>query len=413
MKRLYKFLIACLCATLFPFSVHALDTYSTDAEHSIAIEAQTGKILYEQNATTPASIASLSNLLTVYLVYEAIEQKKLTLDSQVPISDYAYNLTIASPVTNVPLDKRSYSVQELIKASLIASANSATIALAEQVAGSEAAFVDLMKEKLVSWGISDATIINSTGLSTDLLEEKQPSDETSEPKSEENRLSALDVAIVARRLILDYPQVLKVTSQSHFKLNETTHYGTNALLRGGAYERGGVDGLKTASGTSIVATSVENGMRVITVILHTKEGDLYPEKRFLETINLMNYSYTYFKWIPIVEAGQPYHDSKVTVFNGGKATAEAVAKEDLMFVKRERYTEETKAKAEGLQTIFDAPLAKGTVLGTLTLNDTDLIGHGYVDQQPSVELVAAEDTPPAIWPFSWWNHFVRYVNENL
>lgn len=219
MKRLYKFLIACLCATLFPFSIHALDTYSTDAEHSIAIEAQTGKILYEQNATTPASIASLSNLLTVYLVYEAIEQKKLTLDTQVPISDYAYNLTIASPVTNVPLDKRSYSVQELIKASLIASANSATIALAEQVAGSEATFVDLMKEKLVSWGISDATIINSTGLSTDLLEEKQPSDETSEPKSEENRLSALDVAIVARRLILDYPQVLKVTSQSHFKLD--------------------------------------------------------------------------------------------------------------------------------------------------------------------------------------------------
>lgn len=410
MKRLYKFLLACLCAVLFPLSIHAVEQYSTDAEHSIAIEAQTGKILYEQHATTPTSIASISNLLTVYLVYEAIEQKKLTLDTQVTISDYAYQLSISSPVTNIPLDRPSYSVQELINASLIASANSATIALAEQVAGSEAAFVTLMNEKLTSWGISDATIINSTGLSKDPSKDEATSDEK---KTEGNRLSALDVAIVARRLILDYPQVLEVTSRSHFKLDGTTYYGTNPMLRGGAYEKEGVDGLKTASGTSIVATGVENNMRVITVILHTKEGDLYPEKRFIETINLMKYSYTYFSWTPIVEAGQPYHDSKVTVFNGKEASIPAVAKEDLMFAKRKRYKEETLAKTKGLDTVFDAPLAKGTPVGTLTLKDTDLIGHGYVDKQPSVELVVGKDTPPASWPFSWWNHFVRYVNEKL
>ncbi|MBF0787720.1 MULTISPECIES: serine hydrolase [unclassified Streptococcus] len=412
MKRLYKFLIACLCATLFPFSVHALDKYSTDAEHSIAIEAQTGKVLYEQNATTPASIASISNLLTVYLVYEAIEQKKLTLNTQVPISDYAYHLTIASPMTNVPLDKRSYSVQELIDASLIASANSATIALAEQVAGSESAFVDLMKEKLASWGISDATIINSTGVSTDLLE-NEDTQVSDEKQARENRLSALDVAIIARRLILDYPQVLEVTSRSHFKLNGATYYGTNPMLRGGAYEKEGVDGLKTASGTSIVATSLENNMRIITVILHTKDGDIYPEKRFIETMNLMNYSYTYFKWTPIVKAGESYHDSKVSIFNGKHASTPVVAKEELMYAKRVRHNEETLAKATGLDTVFDAPLAKGTIVGTLTLADTDLIGHGYVDKQPSIELMIGENTPPASWPFSWWNHFVRYVNENL
>lgn len=410
MKRLYTFLITFLCVALFPFPVHAIEQYKTEAEHSIAIEAQTGKILYEQEANIPTSVASITNLLTVYLVYEAIDQGKLSLDTQVPISDYAYNLTITSPVTNVPLDRRSYSVQELINASLIASANSATIALAEQVAGTEAAFVELMNKKLESWGISDATIINSTGLSTDLLENRQASDEK---KAEENRLSALDVAIIARRLILDYPQVLEVTSQSHFKLNGTTYYGTNPMLRGGTYEREGVDGLKTASGTSIVATSLENKMRVITVILHTKEGDIYPEKRFIETMNLMNYSYTYFKWTPIVEAGQTYKDSKVSIFNGKNATAPAVAKEDLMFAKRERYKKETRAKAKGLDTIFDAPLKKGTVVGSLTLKDTDLIGHGYVDKQPSIELIIGEDTSSATWPFSWWNYFVRYVNENL
>ncbi|MTB65188.1 D-alanyl-D-alanine carboxypeptidase [Streptococcus sp. zg-86] len=410
MKKHFLFLFFVVMLLLPYFSVHATEKYRTEAEHSIAVEATTGKILYEQEATTPTSIGSITNLLTIYLVYEAIEQGKLTLDTPVPISDYAYNLTITSPVTNIPLDKRSYPVQELIYASLIASANSATIALAEQVAGSEATFVDLMKEKLTSWGISDATILNSTGLSKDMLEDKQTSEEK-EPI--ENRLSAIDVAIIARHLILDYPQVLKVTSQSHFSMNGTTYYGTNPMLKGGIYERSGLDGLKTASGTSMVATSLENGMRVITVVLHTKEGDLYPEKRFLETTNLMNYAYQYFTWTPIVEAGQAYQDSKVRVFNGKKSTIPAVAKQDLMVAKRNRYKKETTAKTNGLDTVLDAPLSKGTVLGTLTLNDTDLIGHGYIDEQPSIELVAAKDTATANWPFSWWNHFVRYVNEKL
>ncbi|MGT2800926.1 D-alanyl-D-alanine carboxypeptidase PBP3 [Streptococcus marmotae] len=410
MKRLLLISLLVLFSLTPPLSVAALEQYRTEAKHSIAIEATTGKILYEQDATTPTSIASITNLLTAYLVYEAIEEGKMDMATPVTISDYAYNLTVTSPVTNLPLDARSYTVKELLEASLIASANSATIALAEKVAGNEAAFVDKMKEKVASWGISDATLVNATGLTNDLLgDNRYPGTKD----DAENLLSALDVAIIARRLVLDYPQILSITSKPSFKMNGTLYYGTNWMLKGNSYEREGLDGLKTASGTSMVATSVENDMRVITVVLHTTEGETYPEKRFTETTNLLNYSYQYFKPLTLVEAGKPYHDSQITIFNGKKATISAVAADDFVVVKRVRNKNEVMAETNGLDTVWNAPIEKKTVVGTLTLTDSDLIGHGYVQQQPSIDLLAEDDVAPASWPASWWNYFVRYVNEKL
>ncbi|MER0123739.1 D-alanyl-D-alanine carboxypeptidase PBP3 [Streptococcus sp. ZJ93] len=410
MKRLFLSSLLLLISLTPSLSVSAVEQYKTEAKHSIAIEATTGKVLYEQDATTPTSIASITNLLTAYLVYEAIDEGKMDMATPVTISDYAYNLTITSPVTNLPLDARSYTVKELLEASLIASANSATIALAEKVAGSESSFVDRMKEKIASWGISDATLVNATGLTNDLLGNNRYPGTKDEA---ENLLSALDVAIIARRLILDYPQVLSITSKSSFKMNDTLYYGTNWMLKGNSYEREGLDGLKTASGTSMVATSTENDMRVITVVLHTTESDVYPEKRFTETANLLNYSYQYFKPLTLVEAGEAYHDSHIPIFNGKQASISAVAADDFVVVKRVRNKNEIIAETEGLDTVWNAPVEKKTVVGTLNLKDSDLIGHGYVQQQPSIELLAADDVAPASWPVSWWNYFVRYVNEKL
>lgn len=410
MKRTIGWIILSFFSLMIPISVSATELYKTEAAASIAIEATTGKILYEQDATTPMSIASITNLLTAYLVYEAIDEGNLSMSTPVDISDYPYYLTMTSPVTNVPLDARSYTVKELLEASLIGSAHSATIALAEKVAGSEPAFVDLMTKKLASWGVTDATLVNATGLSNEVIgEHRYPG--TSE--TAENLLSAFDVAIIARRLILDYPQVLTITSKQTFTMNGTFYYGTNEMLKGNSYAREGVDGLKTASGTSMVATSLENGMRVITVILHTEDGDNHPEKRFTETANLLNYAYQYFTPKTLVEEGQAYQNSQIWVFNGKQSTVPAVAEKDFIIVKRNRNKNEILAKTDGLQAVWDAPISKGEVVGSLTLTDSDLIGQGYVQEQPSINLIAGEDITKASWPASWWNHFVRYVNENL
>ena len=148
------------------------EDFTVSAEHAMAIDVTSGKVLYEQNAETPVPVGSITTLLTAYLVYEAIEEGKLSMDTQVSIGDYPYSLT-GTVVSNVSLEARSYTVQDLLSAMLITSANSPAIALAEKIAGSEPAFVDMMKTKLTEWGITDAKLVNATGLKNSYLGEQR------------------------------------------------------------------------------------------------------------------------------------------------------------------------------------------------------------------------------------------------
>ncbi|HFI0255986.1 TPA: D-alanyl-D-alanine carboxypeptidase PBP3 [Streptococcus suis] len=414
MKKFFLFIIGILLLiTTFNPNV-AAEEYSAEASHALAIEATTGKILYEKEAQTPVAVGSITNLLTAYLVYEAIENGDFTIDSQVEISEYPYTLSITSPVANVNFSAQSYTVKQLLQASLLSSASSASIALAEKVAGSEQLFVDLMRTKLESWGISDATIVNASGVNNSYLGDYRYPGSSD---TDENKLSATAVAIIAHHLLVDYPQVLEITSMASYEFSGITYANSNLMLKNLAYGRNGVDGLKTgttdSAGASFVATSYENNMRVITVILSATDGKENSDKRFVATNNLLNYIYQYFSLEELVLEGESYNKSKVSIFNGTSATSPAVAASDLYVIRRNKNTEPTVANFTSLQTNFNAPLKKGTVIGTLQLNDTDLIGQGYIVEQPSIDMVAPETVAEAHWPISWWNHFVRYVNENL
>ncbi len=407
--------VSILFSSLAFFSQHAsADKFSVPAKHAIAVEVNTGKILYEQEAQTPVSIASITNLLTAYLTYEAVENGNLTLDTTVPISDYPFELTI-SPVSNVNLDAREYTVRDLLKASLNTSANSATIALAEAVSGNESAFVDKMKNKLQDWGIKRATLVNATGLNNIYLGDNRYPDSK---ESDENQMSARDVAFIARRLILDYPEVLDITSQYSYDFAGTSYYNTNQMLEDGLYFREGVDGLKTGTSengeASFVATTQKNHMRIITVVLHANDGELYPENRFLATNDLMDYVYQTFTMTPLVNKGKPYKGSKVAVFNGQEPISKAVSKNDLLVVTKKGMVPAVRTDFTVAKKTVDAPLKKGTTLGELAIVDKDLIGQGYLEKNHQViTMVAEKDISKAIWPLSWWNQFVRYVNENL
>lgn len=413
MKQLVKMALI-LCISFFSFvrPVQAED-FSVPAKHAIAVDVPSGKILYEQDAQTPAPVGSITTLLTVYLVYEAIEEGKLSLNSVVDIGDYPYSLT-GTVVSNVSLEARSYTVKELLEAALIASANSATIALAEEVAGSEPAFVDKMKAKLTEWGITDAKLVNATGLNNSFLgEERYPGSS----ENDENQLSAMDVAIVARRLLVDFPQVLDITSQYDFNFHGTFYSSTNQMLKAGTYARSGVDGLKTGAsetgGVSFVASFREKKMQIVTVVLNANDGQEYPDNRFLATNQLIDYVKNNFTLTPLVEKGKPYQSSSIAVFNGQREKVDAVAADDLYAYIRKGATAPVSAQYNEKISSLDAPVQQGHSLGNLNLVDKDLIGKGYLESQPSVEMVVAENISEASWPLSWWNHFVRYVNENL
>ena len=388
--------------------------FDVAAKHAIAIEANTGKILYEKDATQPVEIASITKLITVYLVYEAIEQGKISLTTPVDISDYPYQLTTNSEASNVPLDARNYTVEELLEVTLVSSANSAAIALAEKVAGSEKDFVDMMKAKLQEWGIQDATLVNSTGLNNETLGDNiYPGSK----KDDENKLSAYDVAIVARNLILKYPQVLEITKKPSSTFAGMTITSTNYMLEDMPAYRGGIDGLKTGttvkSGDSFVGTTEEKGMRIITVVLNANTQAGNPYSRFTATSNLLDYISSNFALQTIIKQGESYQDSKAPVQDGKEDTVTAVAKEDIQIVQRlgSRVQSSITYSANSQQA---APLEAGTVVGRLTYDDKDLVGQGYVtSDRPSFDMVAEKNVEKAFFLKIWWNNFVRYVNEKL
>ncbi|HFP2944788.1 TPA: D-alanyl-D-alanine carboxypeptidase PBP3 [Streptococcus pneumoniae] len=410
MKKIFLTLLT--VSLLGGASTAVAQDFTIAAKHAIAVEANTGKILYEKDATQPVEIASITKLITVYLVYEALENGSITLSTPVDISDYPYQLTTNSEASNIPMEARNYTVEELLEATLVSSANSAAIALAEKIAGSEKDFVDMMRAKLLEWGIQDATVVNTTGLNNETLGDNiYPGSK----KDEENKLSAYDVAIVARNLIKKYPQVLEITKKPSSTFAGMTITSTNYMLEGMPAYRGGFDGLKTGTtdkaGESFVGTTVEKGMRVITVVLNADHQDNNPYARFTATSSLMDYISSTFTLRKIVQQGDAYQDSKAPVQDGKEDTVTAVAPEDIYLIERVgnqsvQFTPDSKA--------ISAPLEAGTVVGHLTYEDKDLIGQGYITtERPSFEMVADKKIEKAFFLKVWWNQFVRFVNEKL
>lgn len=404
--------------TLFVFgtvSTVSAQEFDVAAKHAIAVEATTGKILYEKDANQPVEIASITKLVTVYLVYEALEQGTISLSTPVDISDYPYKLTTNSEASNVPMEARNYTVEQLLEATMVSSANSAAIALAEKIAGSEKDFVDKMRAKLLEWGIQDATLVNTTGLNNETLGNNiYPGSK----KDDENKMSAYDVAVVARNLILKYPQVLEITKKPSSTFAGMTIHSTNSMLDGMPAYRGGIDGLKTGTtdkaGASFVGTTVEKGMRIITVVLNADNQDTNPYARFTATSALLDYISSNFALQTIVKQGESYQDSKSPVYDGKQDTVTAVAKEDIKIVQRLGSRAESSVTYTPDTTEHVAPLEAGTVVGHLTYEDKDLVGQGYITtDKPTFEMVADKNVEKAFFLKVWWNRFVRFVNEKL
>ena len=392
-------------------SVYAND-FDVAAKHAIAVEATTGKVLYEKDATTPAGKASMTKILTVYLTYKEIDKGNLSWDTKVPISDYAYDLTANSDASNVPMEAREYTVEQLVNAAMVASANSAAIALAEQIGGSESNFVDMMKAQLNEWGITDAKLVNASGLNNSYLGDNIYPGSSS---TDENMLSARDIAIIVRHLITEYPDVLKISSQTTADFDGSTMNTYNYMLKDMPYERDGVDGLKTGTtelaGASFVATSTENGMRIISVVMNADGWEENDFARFEATNKLLDYVKSNYEMTTIIEAGQSYKNSKAKVKDGKEKTVSVVAAQDLNVV--HRIGTDVSAKFSSKAKGYEATINKGDKVGKFEYNDNQIVGTGYLDSKPSVPALAKKEVKKSIFLKVWWNHFVTYVNEKL
>jgi D-alanyl-D-alanine carboxypeptidase (penicillin-binding protein 5/6) len=223
--------------------------FSSPASHALIMDSETGITLHCQRCTEPMPPASMSKLMTILLVAEALEAGQITEDTRFRVSERAWRRGAVSDGSHMFLELNSdVRVGDLLRGAIIVSANDACIALAEGLAGSEEQFVDRMNRRAVALGLSSARFRNSTGLP--------------EP---DHVISAYDLARLTRQIITRHPQIYRLYSERSFTFNNRTQENRNPLL--GLFP--GADGVKTghtnASGYGLVGAAVLNGRRRIIV----------------------------------------------------------------------------------------------------------------------------------------------------
>lgn len=397
-----------------------------DAEASITVDFETGQILQGKAIDEPLGIASMSKMMVEYILFEEIEAGNISWETEVSISDYAQQVSQNYELSNVPLrGEDTYTIEELYEALAIYSANGATIAIAEAISGSEPAFVDRMRETVESFGIKDAYLVNATGLNN---EDLQGNIYPGSTETEENVMSARSAAILANRLLNDYPEVLEVASvptrtfREGSELDEVEMINWNWMLPGLINERENVDGLKTGTttfaGSTFTGTAEEDGRRLITVVLNSGDDKT---TRFVETDKMLDYGFEKWKKQEVTENWDTILEYEpLDVSNGKKDTVNFEPSETLeMLIKLGDNVEKDLNYSivwnpdiiteEGT---IEAPVADGMELGELVI---EYSGNelGYLDEEKvaSVPLVATEAVDRSGFFGQAWNWMVSFFNS--
>ncbi|MBX9957664.1 D-alanyl-D-alanine carboxypeptidase [Peribacillus simplex] len=379
------------------------DNLGLKAEAAIIIDGETGQIVYEKNADKVLGIASMSKMMTEYIIMESIENGKISWDQKVKINKYVHDLSKAPNLSNVGLTEgEDYTVKELYQAMAVYSGNAATVALAQLVSGSEKSFVKLMNEKAKELGLKNHKFVNASGLNNSDLLGQYPSGE----EDDENIMTAKDTALLAYRLINDYPEVLKIASIPKLKFRDGKEYPNfNWMLPGLIFEYKGVDGLKTGStdfaGYGHTGTVIQDGQRYITVVMKSTNKN----ERFADSTKLMNYAYATFKKEKVLPANYQVKGKETLSVVKGKEKDVKIQSEKAIELlvenggkdnyKTDLVIDKNKLNDDGKLT---APIKKGEKLGYITVTPKKGEDYGYINGDPvKVNVVAAESVEKANW----------------
>ncbi|KRN53911.1 D-alanyl-D-alanine carboxypeptidase [Pediococcus damnosus] len=371
---IFSMILMLSAMALAPVQAQAANV-NISAKAGIAVDAQTGQILYSKNSSKVLPIASMSKMLSIYIILKSIHEGKLKWDQRVHISDNVAKISRNKELTNVVLNaKRTYTVRDLYKASLIYSANAAVIALGVTQAGSSEKFVNEMRSQVKAWGITDAKIYNAAGLTEgEVGTEAYPNT----AKSAENEMSAKDVAVVASKLVNDYPEVLKTTKETNAwfakgtddAIDMTTH---NEMLSGKDYymKDYNVDGLKTGTsnkaGNCFTGTVNKNGSRIITVVMHAN-GRNKADDRFANTQTIMKEVYTNFKPIRYKKGAQLKKATSFKVPEGKTTTVKAgISQPTTIWVANKQSKQSIRFTSKQSKKGLTAPVTKNQKIGIAT-----------------------------------------------
>lgn len=366
-----------------------------DVKSAILMDAASGQVLFEDRADTPLPPASMAKMMTEYLVMEAVKSGKFSWDEMVSTSQNAADVIGSGGLLAL---NEQVSMKDMFAAMSIYSANDASVALAEKIAGSEEEFAKLMNAKAKQFGLSEtAHFINATGLSRADMGKYAPKE-----LQGETLLTARDAAIIAYNIIKDHKEVLdytKIPSKKFREKDKTPMINWNWMLEANKdnvnfkkYSYPGLDGLKTGStddaGYCFTGTAERNGFRLISVVMGTPKEPT----RFEETRKVLDYGFSNFELKPVLTAKAEIDSLKTVNIKKGVATqVPVVTQTGVNFVVKKGATPDqftiTAQPVEESKLV--APIAKGDVLGTVKVT--------YQGAEKVANLIANEDVEKGSW----------------
>ena len=376
MKRIGAIVIVCaLLFTLCPVSVRAAPA-EVAAKSAILMDAATGTILYEQNAHEKLAPASVTKVMTMLLIMEAIEAGRIGWDEQVTASEAA----AAKGGSQVYLKVgETMTVTDMVKSIAVSSANDCACAMAEHIAGSEEAFVERMNQRAEELGMLDTHFVNCTGLDD-------------APNAAEHLTSAHDIALMSRELLVKHPKIKEFTTIWMDTIRNGTFglSNTNKMVRFYPGATGLKTGFTSAAGYCLSASAQRDGMELIAVVMGSESS----QARFAACKSLLDYGFANYALIqPEFQAGQ------VSVNLGAVGSVRAIPTESpqLLIDRAQRGSVTTDIDLEERVT---APVSRGQRLGTMTVRS----GEQILRQIP---LVAAEP----VTKLTWGQMFVRILRK--
>ena len=318
-------------------------------ESYVLYNPNTGTIIASEEETNQIKPASITKLMTAYTVFHAIKEEQIAMDDPVRVSDYAMSVGGSTMFLNQYMD---VTVEDLIQGMIIISGNDASVALAEHIAGNEETFAIYMNMYAEALGMKNTNYTNSSGL-----------------EDEEHYSSALDIAMLAGKIIDEFPEHFHYYSQRTFEFDQAKdlktgkpilQYNRNKLLRRDA----SVDGMKTgytrSAGYCLVATAERDGTRLIAVVTGAKSDD----ERNNAATALLNYGFRFFEERMVIESGKDY--GKTQVWKGKSDSVQMVARDQIELTIAKGMFDEIESSVEVFEPVI-APIPLDQPIGKLTM----------------------------------------------
>lgn len=333
--------------------------YETTAKYAYMIDAKTGTMLFDKNGAEVMYPASMTKMMTIYLVFERLKDGRLTLDSTLPVSEEAWRTGGSKSFMMVGDRVR---VEDLIRGVIVQSGNDASIVLAQGISGSDAGFVAEMNKKAKELGMTGTVFKNPDGM-----------------PDPEHVTTARDLAILAKRTIEDFPEYYGYYAETEYIYGGIKQQNRNPLLT----KNIGADGLKTghteASGYGLTASAIRGGRRVIAVL----NGMSSDKERAQESERMIDWGFNEYENYTLFKAGEIVDNAPVDM--GKAATVPLAAEQEVLVTLPRAVRQNVKANAQ-YPTPLPAPITKGAQVGTLVISAPGA-------QTVEIPLIATADVP--------------------